>query len=153
MHLSIESPRQPDVLQLIEDLDAYQKPLYPAESHHGIDIEALSHPSVIFVAIRDEANDAVGCGAVVVTEEYGELKRLYVRPEYRGRGLAKRLLTFLEAKGLERGCRAFALETGIYQPEAHRLYERAGYVRCEPFGDYQPDPMSVFMWKEVKSDK
>ena len=42
------------------------------------------------------------------------------------------------------------LETGIYQPEAHRLYESAGYIRCEPFGDYQPDPMSVFMWKDAE---
>ena len=149
MHIAIESPRQPDVLQLIEDLDAYQKPLYPAESHHGIDVEALSHPSVIFVVIRDEANVAIGCGAVVVNAEYGELKRMYVRPQYRGRGLAKRLLTFLEAQGSARGCRAFALETGIYQPEALALYQRAGYARCEPFGAYQPDPMSVFMWKEV----
>ena len=149
MHLSIESPRQPDVLRLIEELDAYQKPLYPAESHHGIDVDALSHPNVVFVVVRDEANVAIGCGAVVVTANYGELKRMYVRPEQRGRGIAKRLLAFLETEGAARGCRAFALETGIYQPEALALYQRAGYVRCEPFGDYQPDPMSVFMWKDV----
>lgn len=149
MHIAIESPRQRDVLQLIEDLDAYQKPLYPAESHHGIDIDALSHPNVIFVVIRDEANEAVGCGAVMLMPDYGELKRMYIRPEHRGRGLAKRLLAFLEKEAIAQGCRAFTLETGIHQSEALALYERAGYVRCEPFGDYRPDPMSVFMRKDV----
>lgn len=149
MLISIESPHQRDVLQLIEDLDAYQQPLYPVESHHGIDIDALSHPNVIFVVMRDAAQTAVACGAVVLMSDYGELKRMYVRPEHRGQGLAKRVLKFLEDEAIARGCRAFALETGIYQPEALALYERAGYVRCEPFGDYKPDPMSVFMWKNM----
>lgn len=149
MHIALENPNQPEVIQLIEDLDAYQKPLYPAESHHGIDLDALSRPNVLFAVIRNDGGSAIGCGAVVIESEYGELKRMFIRPEDRGQGLSKRLLTFLEEQARAKGCKVFTLETGIYQPQALGLYERAGYQRCAPFGNYKPDPMSVFMMKNV----
>jgi putative acetyltransferase len=149
MLIALERPDQPEVISLIDELDAYQKPLYPAESHHGIDLSALLRPEVLFAVVRDENARAIGCGAIVVGREYGELKRMFVLPAYRGRGLSKQLLTFLENAAMAKGCRCFTLETGIYQPEALGLYERAGYVRCGPFGDYAVDPMSVFMRKDV----
>ena len=149
MHIAIENPNQPEVIQLIEDLDAYQKPLYPAESHHGIDIDALSQANVLFAVIRKCDGVAIGCGAIVLEPEYGELKRMFIRPEHRGQGLSKRLLSFLEEQAQAKGCRVFTLETGIYQPQALGLYERSGYKRCAPFGNYKPDPMSVFMTKKV----
>lgn len=149
MRIALESPEQSEVIQLIEELDAYQMPLYPLESHHGIDIAALSQPNVLFAVARTDLGLAVGCGAIVLEKSYGEIKRMFVRPEYRGLGIAKALLAFLENGAIDRGCRLFALETGISQPEALALYERAGYVYCEPFGDYLPDPFSVFMRKSV----
>jgi putative acetyltransferase len=154
MRIALENPNQPEVTQLIEDLDAYQKPLYPAESHHGIDMDSLSQPNVLFAVIRNDDGSAMGCGAVVLEPEYGEpiygeLKRMFIRPEHRGQGFSKRLLAFLEDQARAKGCRVFTLETGIYQPEALALYERSGYKRCAPFGNYKPDPMSVFMIKKV----
>jgi putative acetyltransferase len=53
MHIATEPANQPEVLALIEQLDAYQMPLYPAESHHGIDVAVLSQPNVIFAVARD----------------------------------------------------------------------------------------------------
>ena len=149
MRITQESANQPDVLQLIEELDAYQKPLYPAESHHGIDVEALVQPNVVFMVARDEAGNAVGCGAIVLAGEYGEVKRMYVSPVCRGQGIARALLSALEAQARARGCARFALETGYLQPEAISLYEKAGYVRCGPFASYVDDPNSVFMRKTV----
>jgi putative acetyltransferase len=149
MRITLERPDQPDVVALIDALDAYQRPLYPPESHHGIDIDALRRPEVLFAVLRDEAGTAIGCGAVVLGRDRGELKRMFVRPEQRGRGHAARLLGFLEAEALARGCREFALETGTRQPEALALYARAGYERCGPFGSYEPDPNSVFMRKTM----
>lgn len=149
MPIQLESPAQPDVLALIDALDAYQKPLYPAESHHGIDLAALCEPNVLFAVVRDDAQRAVGCGAIVIGADFGELKRMYVDPARRGQGLAKSLLQFLEAQAAARGCRLFTLETGFLQPEALGLYERAGYERCGPFGDYIDDPNSVFMRKAI----
>ncbi|MES2932622.1 MAG: GNAT family N-acetyltransferase [Pseudomonadota bacterium] len=149
MHISLESPNQTEVRQLIEALDAYQKPLYPAESHHGIDIAALSAPNVFFAVTRDERGQAVACGAIVVEANYGELKRMYTNPVHRGKGIARAILCFLEAAAQEKGCSLFVLETGYLQPEAIALYARCGYERCSPFGEYVEDPNSVFMRKNL----
>lgn len=148
MHIALESPNQPDVLQLIEDLDAYQRPLYPAESHHGIDLVKLCAENVLFAVARDHQMRSIACGAIVLERDYGELKRMYTHPSERGKGIARTLLDFLETQAQGRGCSAFALETGYLQPEAISLYARCGYQRCGPFGDYTEDPNSVFMQKK-----
>lgn len=148
LQLSLERPDQPEVVALIDALDAYQKPLYPPESHHGIDLQALSRPEVLFAVMRSADAQAVGIGALVLDADgSGELKRMYVLPAWRGGGRAKALLAFLERSGAERGCRCIRLETGIHQHQALAFYAAAGYVRRGPFGSYGPDPLSVFMEK------
>jgi putative acetyltransferase len=97
----------------------------------------------------DAAGVSLGCGAMVMKPEYGEVKRMYVRPQARGQGLARRLIEALENKAMERGCRTFMLETGPTMQEALILYERLGYERRGPFGDYPDDPLSVFMQKNA----
>ena len=147
MRVALEPPDQPGVIALIEQLDAYQAALYPAESNHFIDLTALSQPNVLFAVARDDAGEAIACGALVLGASYGELKRMVVRPESRGAGIGRALLAFLEREAQQRGCTVFMLETGIHQPEALALYERAGYRRCGPFGGYTLDPLSVYMEK------
>ena len=149
MQIALEPANQPEILALIEQLDAYQKPLYPAESHHGIDMAALSQPHVIFAVARVPSGQAVACGAIVIEPAYGELKRMFTLPSHRGQGIAHSLLLFLEAEAQARGCHLFMLETGYLQPEAIALYERLGYSRRGPFGAYTEDPHSVFMHKSV----
>jgi putative acetyltransferase len=148
VRVASERADAPEIVRLIDELDAYQKPLYPPESHHGIDIAALLQPNVVFAAARD-GGEAVGCGAVVIEDGWAELKRMYVRPPWRGRGVAQAVLAFLEQGARERGVALVRLETGIAQPQALRFYERAGYVRRGPFGDYALDPNSVFMEKRL----
>lgn len=145
--LALEQADQPEVIALIEALDAYQKPLYPLESFHGCDLAELLKPSVIFAVARHQGK-AVGCGAVLLGSAHGEIKRLYVHPGHRGRRIGVRLLAFLEEVAAARGCRRFVLETGIHQHEALALYRRAGYEAGPPFDDYLPDPLSVFMFKD-----
>jgi putative acetyltransferase len=147
MQIRIERPDQPDTMALIDALDAYLAPLYPAESQHGLSLEALLDPRVHFAVARDDAGAACGCGAVVLLEGYAEIKRMYVPPDRRGQGLARALLRFLETHAAGTGQRIARLETGIHQPEALRLYESSGYRHCEPFGAYRPDPLSVFLEK------
>lgn len=149
VRIGIEAPDQPEIVRLIEALDAYQMPLYPPESHHGIDIAALSAPDVVFVVARAGDRSAAGCGAVVLGRDHGELKRMFVRPEVRGGGIGRALLEFLEREAAARGCRRLMLETGFRQREALDLYARCGYVRCGPFDDYVEDPNSVFMCKAL----
>jgi putative acetyltransferase len=150
--LALENPRQPEVVALIDALDAFQTVLYPPESHHGVDLDALGAPHVLFAVARDAEGAALGCGAVLLSPAHGELKRMYTLPTHRGRGIGKALLRFLEAEAQARGCPSMALETGYRQPEALGLYQRHGYVRGAPFGDYADDPNSVFMQKTVARD-
>jgi putative acetyltransferase len=91
MRIAIEDPGQPDVVRLIEQLDAYQMPLYSPESHHGIAIATLSRPNVVFALARSADGGAVGCGAAVLGEQYAELKRMYVLPGSRGQGHWQRI--------------------------------------------------------------
>jgi len=149
MDIKLENPNQPEVVALIDLLDAYQLSLYPPESVYALDMNSLLQPNVLFAVARNIDGTAVGCGAIVVTPEYGELKRMFVHPSARGQGVAQRLLGMLETEALARGCRQFMLETGPSQPEAIGLYERLGYRVRGPYGDYRDDPLSVFMEKSA----
>lgn len=149
MHVSLESPDQPEVIALIKELDDYQDLLYPPESRHALDLASLKQPHVRFAVARDAAAQAIGCGAVVLGAAHGELKRFYVQPRGRGQGVAGALLALLEAEARCAGCRLLKLETGPYQPEALGLYAKSGYERCAPFGNYTNDPLSVFMQKRL----
>ena len=149
MNISPESPDQPEVIALIAELDAYQDTLYPPESRHALDLESLKQANVLFLVARDDGGQAVGCGAVVLDADHGEIKRMYVSPRCRGRGLARGLLRALEAASAKAGCQRLRLETGPFQPEALGLYASLGYERCGPYGHYTDDPLSVFMRKAL----
>jgi putative acetyltransferase len=144
--LALESPRQAEIVRLLEALDAYQSALYPPESNHFLDVEALAAPNVRFVVARLGA-EAVGCGALRIDAGYGELKRMYVVPQARGHRLGRRILDRIEAEARREGLACLRLETGIRQPEALALYRSAGYAEREAFGEYAPDSLSVFMEK------
>ena len=143
------NPRRPSVVTLIEELDRHLGRLYPAESNYLMDLDALSAPDVRFFA-ANEGDDVLGCGAIKLFEDYAEVKRVYVASRARGRGVALRILRALEAATREAGLKIMRLETGIYQPDAIALFEKAGFRRCSSFGDYpKDDPYSVFMERHL----
>jgi len=151
-----EPPHAPDVLALLAQSDAYMAGLYPPESNHMLDAQALARPHVrFFVARRPATGDgphapALGCGALVLDGGgSAEIKRLFVAEAARGQGLGRRLLQRLEACAIQEGVHTLLLETGIYQPAALALYAAAGYAVRGPFGAYGPDPYSVFMQKRL----
>jgi putative acetyltransferase len=149
IEIAVETPDQPEVAGLLEASDAYMASLYPAESNHLLDLGALQRPQVAFLVAR-VAGRALGCGAVVSSGEgWAEVKRMFVLPEARGLRLGRQLLERIEAIAAERGERALRLEMGAQQPEALALYRSAGFVEIGPFGDYRPDPLSVFMEKSL----
>jgi len=149
MKIAFETPNQPEVVALIADLDAYQLTLYPPESVYALDMASLTQPNVLFAVARSAEGAAVGCGAIVLTPEFGEVKRMYVAPAARGQGVARRLLDALETAAQQRGVSQFMLETGPCQHEALALYQRLGYARRGPYGGYRDDPLSVFMEKHA----
>src|SRR5262245_30616851 len=86
----------------------------------------------------------VGCGAVRLLEPgVGEVKRMFVRPEARRRGVARLVLVKLEETARERGLHTLRLETGTRQPEAIALYATHGYRPIPRFGEYADDAFSV----------
>lgn len=138
-----EPPDTADALALIGELDAHLSGLYAPENRHGLSVAALQDETVTFLIARLDGI-AVGCGAVkFFNGDYAEVKRMYVLPQWRGRGVAQALLTDLERLSHQNGFRVLRLETGIHQPEAVNLYEGMGFLRCDPFGKYTDDGVSL----------
>ncbi len=149
MNIQKESPNQPEIIAMLEQLDAYFGELYPAESNHLMDVASLMQPEVVFLVARNGQGRAVGCGAYVNRGGYAEVKRMYVDPSQRGQGVGGLLMTAIIEGARSAGLPHLRLETGISQPEAIGLYERDGFLRIAPFGDYLEDPLSIFMEKPL----
>jgi len=126
------------------------EPLYPRESRHGYGVEKLIAEAVAFFLIRYDGAPA-GCGGIqLFGVEYGEVKRMYVRPQFRGLGLGKVMLNHLAHHARDQGVGLLRLETGIHQRAAIGLYERQGFQRIPAFGEYQEDPLSRFYEKRIR---
>lgn len=138
-----ERPDHPDAISLMRALDAHLEPLYPSKSRHGFSIEKLMTDNVPFFVLRVDGAPAACAGVKLFGAEFGEIKRMYARPAFRGMGLGERMLAHLEDFTRAQGIRFLRLETGIHQYAAIRLYERAGFKRIPPFPPYFEDPVSM----------
>jgi putative acetyltransferase len=151
MNIAKIDPADPRVRVLLEQSDAYMATLYPPQSNHMEHVEALRQQNVFFIGASIDA-DIAGCGAVKTMHDdgvYGEIKRVFVAPEFRGCGISRAIMEALERHLIEHGVRLARLEMGALQPEALGLYRRLGYQERAPFGKYQPDPQSLFMEKRL----
>lgn len=140
-----------DARRLIAALDAHLAGRYPVEQRFGPNLKpAQVAPGLgTFVIARVEGR-AIGCGAVRLLDPTTvEVKRMYVEPEQRGRGVAKEILQHLEDAGRGLGAERAVLETGIHQDEAIGLYRRAGYVEVDCWGEYSTSPTSVCYEKRL----
>jgi len=147
--ITAERPDTPDALLLINELQTHLESFYPPESRHGFSVERLIAEAVAFFVLRADGRPA-GCGGIkLVGREYGELKRMFVRPEFRGAGFGEMLVEHLAAHALAHGVTLLRLETGIHQQAAIRLYERLGFRRIPPFGPYTNDPVSLCYEKRL----
>ncbi len=147
--ITLERPDSADAVMLISELDAHLEPLYPAKSRHGYSVDKLISQAVEFFLLRDNGTPA-GCGGIqLFGNEYGELKRMYVRPQFRGLGFGNLLLDHLAEYARARGIAVLRLETGIHQTAAIKLYENWGFQRIGPFGSYSEDPLSLCYEKRI----
>jgi len=144
-----EPPRQDAIIRLLDLSDAYAQSLYPAESNHLVDLSSLEKPSVSFFVARNDGAIVGCCALVEAGDGTAEIKRMFVDPKARGLRIGSGLMNALETIAREKGLAAIRLETGIYQPEAIALYRKYGYRNIEPFGSYLPDPLSLFMEKQL----
>ena len=137
-----------DFIQLVKMLDEYLA-YTDGDDHAFYDqfnkIDLLQQCVVLY-----EEENAVGCGAIKPYDKNSaELKRMFVIPEFRGKGYASKLLTELENWAKELGFESVILETGIKQLEAIKLYEKT-YERIENYGQYKGVETSVCFIKELR---
>ncbi|MEU8258233.1 GNAT family N-acetyltransferase [Micromonospora inaquosa] len=114
------------------------------EADGGLDGQVfMPHDDVRYLAVVVNGR-AVACGGLQALDaETGEVKRMYVRPAYRGRGIARQLLAALEECAFRQGHSVVCLETGTYLPAAIALYTSGGYQQVPVYGEYVGNPYSV----------
>jgi putative acetyltransferase len=125
----------PDFIGLVKLLDA------DLVARDGKDHQFYSQfnsvSAIKFVVVAFENGMAIGCGAIKeYSDDAMEVKRMFTKPEYRGRGIAARILLELEKWAAEMGRRKCVLETGQRQPEAIALYRHNGYSQIDNYGQY-----------------
>lgn len=142
-------PRTAGVRALVAELDAFNTALYPAESNHFDPPDALVGADRLFLVV-ERGGELIGCGAAKHCGGWAEIKRMYLKPEARGAGVAAALLERLLDWAREQGLRLARLETGHASDGALRLYRRAGFREIPAFPPYQPDPLSIFMERPLR---
>lgn len=131
----------------VELSEAYPE---PGANHFHLDAEQVAEGQGGFFVVY-HGGTPVGCGALRrIDEEVAELKRMYVVPGMRGRGVGRRLVAALEAEARSMPVRRLVLETGVRQHAALALYQATGFTSIPLFGEYLLSPdTSVCLGKEL----
>ena len=123
----------------------------PPESIHALGLEKLRQPDITFWTVWD-GSELMGCGALKELDtKHGEIKSMRTAAAHLRKGVASAMLRHILDEARRRGYERLSLETGAmaaFEP-ARQMYARFGFVGCGPFGDYVPDPNSVFMTLEI----
>ena len=140
-----------DARRLVAALDEHLAGLYPPEQRFGPNLrpEHLA-PGIGTFVIARVGGAAIGCGALRLLDgATAELKRMYVEPAQRGRGVGRAIVDQLEAVAVTLGANRLVLETGIHQTEAIALYRRVGFREIDCFGEYASSPTSMCFEKTL----
>jgi len=141
----------PQVISMITSIDQLMNSLYPPSSNQLLALDEMNNDGVSFIGAW-RGKQLLGCGAIRRCDNdgvYAELKRIYVNPEARGMGIARKIIGALESHASNWRISTVRLEAGTRQPEALALYESLGYRVRDRFGQYPDDPFSVFMEKTL----
>ena len=147
MEIRVDDVRGPEIAALLEAHLENSRRWSPPGSIHALDLAALRVPEITLWTLW-EAGALCGCAALKeLSKTTGEIKSMHTAIERRGRGVAERLLRHIIAESTLRAYAHLYLETGsmdAYRP-ARSLYQKLGFVPCDPFGGYSLDPHSAFM--------
>lgn len=120
-------------------------------SAHALDLSGLKSPDIQFFSAWD-GDTIVAIGALKkLSTSHGEIKSMHTEQSCRRKGAGSAILRHIIARARELGLTQLSLETGSwpYFIPAREFYKRHGFAECAPFGDYFPDPNSVFMTLEI----
>ncbi len=149
--IAVEPFDSPDGRRLVAALDAHLASRYSPDQMFGphLKAEMVAPGAGIFVIARADGV-AVGCGALRRRDGATvEVKRMFVEPEVRGRGVARQILEHLETAARVMGAHRLVLETGIYQDEAIGLYRSVGFSPIDCFDEYLGVPTSICFEKAL----
>ena len=134
---------------LVEQVQQEYVARYGGRDEAVVDPAEFRPPQGLFLAAEVDG-EPVGSGAWrALGERVAEIKRVYVAPGLRRRGLAQLIVDELERSAARAGCRSVVLNSGARQPEALRLYEQLGYGPVTPYGVYACAPDAVFLGKDL----
>jgi GNAT superfamily N-acetyltransferase len=149
----------PDVQALVEGLQQLYVEIYGGRDESPIDAAEFEVPRGAFaVAYLPGSGSGSGSGSAtpvgmgawrLLPDGRGELKRLFVRPGHRGRGVSRALLGWLEDSARASGVAWMVLETNTAHPEAIQLYRSAGYEAVADYGHYADEPETVSLGREL----
>ncbi len=144
------SPSDPEAAMLIAELNELLDGIYqPEDNHFSLDPSDVANGRGLFLVAR-RACSPIGCGALRMTDDgRGEIKRMYVRPEARGKGVGRAILALLEEEARRLGATGLVLEMGDRQPGAQALYTAAGFTPIPCWGEYLATPQSVCLGKDL----
>jgi GNAT superfamily N-acetyltransferase len=146
-------PECADATRLLDRLECELANRYGDDGKSDFLPEHVKGPGGVFLIARLEGRP-VGCGALrPMADGAVEVKRMFVEPEMRGRRFGQIILASLEEYARRAGYARVCLETGVRQPEAIRLYERAGYRRVDNYGKYKGNPLSLCFEKVLKRSR
>lgn len=151
MEVKVDDLSGPEVASLIAEHLEGMHADSPPESVHALGMEGLKQPDITFWCAREDG-ELLGCGALKeLNAEHAELKSMRTAKLHLRKGVARKILAHILQEAKDRGYTRISLETG--SPEsfmpARKLYEDFGFSYCGPFSDYELDPFSVFMTKEL----
>jgi len=151
MKIKIDDLESLEIKQLLQEHHNDMLQHSPPESVHALDLSSLKAPDVTFFTawINDEL---AGCGALKkLNDEHAEIKSMRTSRQFLRQGIAAKLLTHLLATAKAQSFEIISLETGTMAAfvPAQKLYKSFGFQECSPFSDYQEDPYSMFLTKEV----
>lgn len=150
MTIEHTSPDSDEALQLMSELWAELDLLYGNAFKTSYKLDGMGARGAVFIIARD-GGVAVGCAALCpMTDDIAEVKRMYVQPAMRRKGVARELLGALENSARDAGFNELWLETGRPQVAAIRLYEQHGYTPIVPYGRYKDDPISLCYAKRLR---
>ncbi|MGW1764593.1 GNAT family N-acetyltransferase [Streptomyces sp. NPDC002073] len=152
MKIAVDDLSGPETAAFLAEHVREMRSITPPESKHALDLDGLRRYDVTFWSARDEDDALVGCGALKwLDEEHAEVKSMRTAPDRTRSGVASFVLTHLIEEARRMGYRRLSLETGAAEffAPARALYAKFGFEPCEPFADYKPDPLSVFMTRSL----
>ena len=151
MQIVVDDLTGPQIARFLDEHVRQMLSVTPPESKHALDLAALREPGITFWSVTD-GGTVVGCGALKrLDASHAEVKAMRTAPARKRSGIASMVLKHIISEARRMGFTRLSLETGsaeFFWP-ARKLYEKFGFEACEPFADYRPDPLSVFLTRRL----